>query len=158
LGHPGVVVILLGEVTIGTHLGRTLAAAFALGADGIQVGSRFAIAAESSAHNAYKKAVIDSLEGDTVLTLKSLTPVRLLKNAFYIRVENAIAKCATKEELAMLLGQRRAKQGIFEGNLEEGELEIGQVAAGLKQIETAADIVNDIWSGFLQTKERLQLL
>lgn len=135
--------------------GRSMLAAFALGAEGVQIGSRFAASVESSAHEAYKQAVIQAGEGDTVLTLKQLTPVRFIKNAFYEKVQAAEAACASKEELAALLGKGRAKKGIFEGNLEEGEIEVGQVSARLKEILTAGDIVAKVWREFVEEKERV---
>lgn len=135
--------------------GRSMLAAFALGAEGVQMGSRFAASLESSAHEAYKQAVIQAEEGDTVLTLKQLTPVRFIKNEFYEKVKAAEAACATKEELAMLLGKGRAKKGIFEGNLEEGEIEVGQVSARLSEVLPAGEIVARVWREFLNEKLRL---
>ena len=138
--------------------GRSMLAAFALGAEAVQIGSRFAASVESSAHEAYKQAVIQAGEGDTVLTLKQLTPVRFIKNAFYEKVQAAEAACASKEELAMLLGKGRAKKGIFEGNLEEGEIEVGQVSARISDVLSAGDIVASVWREFLLERERLSLL
>lgn len=138
--------------------GRSMLAAFALGAEGVQMGSRFAASLESSAHKAYKEAVVQAQEGDTVLTLKQLTPVRFIKNAFYEQVKAAEAACASKEELATLLGKGRAKKGIFEGNLEEGEIEVGQVSARISEVLSAADIVASVWREFLEEKERLSFL
>jgi len=135
--------------------GRSMLAAFALGAEGVQMGSRFAASIESSAHEAYKQAVIQAQEGDTVLALKQLTPVRFIKNAFYEKVKAAEAACASKEELAALLGKGRAKKGIFEGNLEEGEVEVGQVSARLTEILPAGEIVRNVWREFLEEKENL---
>jgi enoyl-[acyl-carrier protein] reductase II len=137
--------------------GRAMLAAQILGADGAQVGSRFAVSEESSAHIDFKKRVISSDEGDTVLTLKQITPVRLLKNEFYKKVLDAEATGATKEYLIDLLGKRRARRGIFEGDLVEGELEIGQVSAALKKIQPAAEIVNEIWQEYLAAKRNLLL-
>ncbi len=128
--------------------GRTMLAAEALGAEGIQVGSRFAVSAESSAHEAFKTRVVQSGEGETVLTLKQLTPVRLLKNEFYQRVSEAESRGAGREELKQLLGSRRARHGIFEGDLEAGELEIGQVSARIKEIQPAKDILDEIWRDY----------
>ena len=128
--------------------GRGVLAAFALGADGVQIGSRFAISAESSAHENYKKRVLLAQEGDTVLTLKDLNPVRLIKNTFYTKVKQAEANGASSDELKSLLGKGRAKKGIFEGDLEEGEIEIGQASAVLDKIESAATIVNQIWEEY----------
>jgi enoyl-[acyl-carrier protein] reductase II len=137
----------------GIASGRTMLAAEILGADGVQVGSRFAVSQESSAHIEFKKRVITSREGDTVLTLKQITPVRLIKNKFYENVRDAEENGATKEELIELLGNRRSKRGIFEGDLEEGELEIGQVSSMLRSIEPAASIVDDIWKEYVSLKK-----
>ena len=119
-------------------------AAFALGADGVQVGTGFAAAEESSAHIDFKKMIINSGEGDTKLMMKKIVPVRLLKNKFYYDVEKAEGVCATADELKNLLGKGRAKKGMFEGDLEEGELEIGQVSALLKEIQPAGKIIEDM--------------
>lgn len=135
--------------------GRAMVAAEALGADGVQVGSLFAVSSESSAHENFKNRVITSAEGETVLTLKQLAPVRLLRNSFYQQVQQAEDRGASKDELITLLGKRRAKQGIFEGNLDEGELEIGQVAATIRRIEPAALILENLWKDYLQVKQRL---
>lgn len=135
--------------------GRAILAAEALGADGVQIGSRFAVSVESSAHENFKKRVIESGEGDTVLTLKRLTPVRLIKNEFFNKVNEAEVRGATTEELAALLGKRRAKQGIFEGDLEEGELEIGQVSAMIRQIQPAQQIFSELWNEYLEAKRRI---
>ncbi|HYG00853.1 MAG TPA: nitronate monooxygenase [Chryseosolibacter sp.] len=134
---------------------RSMLACEILGADGVQIGSRFATSIESSGHDNYKDEVIKSGEGGTALTLKQITPVRLLKNNFYQQVDAAEKRGASVEELAELLGKRRAKQGIFEGNIHEGELEIGQVAAAIQKKQPAADIVKEIWSEYLQLKKRL---
>lgn len=133
--------------------GRTMFAAHALGAEGVQVGSRFAASQESSAHELFKKRITSSKEGDTMLTMKQLTPVRLIKNRFYEQVHEAEKRGASVEELRLLLGSRRSKLGIFEGDLDEGELEIGQVSAALRKIEPAADIINDIWEGYNRTRK-----
>jgi enoyl-[acyl-carrier protein] reductase II len=135
--------------------GRSMLAAFALGAEGVQMGSRFAASLESAAHETYKQAVVVAQEGDTVLTLKQLTPVRLIKNAFYEKIKVAEASCVSKQELAALVGKGRAKKGIFEGNLEEGEIEVGQVSARLTEVLPAADIVARVWQEFLEEKEKL---
>jgi len=135
--------------------GRAILAMEALGANGVQVGSRFAASAESSAHDNFKQSIVAAKEGDTMLSLKQLTPVRLLKNKFYELVSAAESRGASKEELATLLGKRRAKHGMFEGDLEEGELEIGQVAAGIQGVEPAAKIVSEMWSQYLDVKSRL---
>jgi enoyl-[acyl-carrier protein] reductase II len=135
--------------------GRAMLAAEILGADGVQIGSRFAVSEESSAHEKYKTRIISSSEGDTVLTLKQITPVRLIKNRFYTQVLEAEQRGASKQELEELLGKRRAKQGIFEGNIDEGELEIGQVSAAIKRIEPAAKIVEDVWTDYVKLKKNL---
>jgi enoyl-[acyl-carrier protein] reductase II len=119
-----------------------------LGAEGVQVGSRFVASNEASSHINFKKAVIDAAEGDTQLSLKKLTPVRLLKNKFFEQVEEAEKRGATEEELKILLGRARSKTGMFEGHLEEGELEIGQVSAIVDEILPAARIVENIWQEF----------
>jgi enoyl-[acyl-carrier protein] reductase II len=135
--------------------GRTMVAAEALGAEAVQIGSRFAISEESSAHPTFKERVIRCGEGETVLTLKKLTPVRLIRNAFYDQVHDAEAKGATVQQLQVLLGTRRAKRGIFEGDLDEGELEIGQVSASLNKIQPAAEIVREIWQEYREIKTRI---
>ena len=135
--------------------GRAMLAAFALGAEAVQVGSRFVASKESSAHQAFKEVVIHSVEGDTKLMLKKLTPVRLLKNNFREEVEAAELRGADVEELTTLLGRARAKKGMLEGDLIEGELEIGQVAASLKEILPAGKIVEQMWAEFQKEKQRL---
>ncbi|MEO6948205.1 MAG: nitronate monooxygenase [Ginsengibacter sp.] len=132
----------------GIATGRQMLACMILGADGVQIGSRFAASNEASAHDNFKDAITNSKEGDTVLTLKELTPVRLLKNHFYELITEAKNNYATVEQLKELLGRGRAKKGIFEGDMIEGELEIGQVSALLKEVKPAADIVRDIWKEF----------
>ncbi|MFL5728126.1 MAG: NAD(P)H-dependent flavin oxidoreductase, partial [Cytophagaceae bacterium] len=112
----------------GIGTGRGILGAFALGADGVQIGSRFAVSEESSAHTNFKKKVMESQEGETILTLKDLTPVRLIRNKFYEEVKAAQSRGASVEELKIMLGKGRAKKGIFEGDLDEGELEIGQIS------------------------------
>ncbi len=139
----------------GIGSGRAMMAAEALGADGVQVGSRFAASIESSAHENFKKIITQSREGDTVLTLKKLTPVRLIKNKFYEQVQVAENNAASVEELSQLLGQRRSKRGMFEGDLDEGELEIGQVSAGITKIESAQEILHDIWSQYNICKRKI---
>lgn len=136
--------------------GRSMLAAMILGADAVQIGSRFVMSEESSAHENFKDAVGQAKEGDTKLTLKELTPVRLIKNQFFQKVQEAEDGCATKEELAALLGRGRAKLGMFSGDLEEGELEIGQVSALLSQVQPASDIVEEIWNEYLQALKELQ--
>jgi len=135
--------------------GAQMLAAMALGADAVQVGSAFAVAAESSAHPNFKEKIIAAVEGDTKLRMKKLVPVRLLKNEFADLVAQAEASGASTEALMNLLGRARAKLGMFEGNMEEGELEIGQVSAMLGEIKPAAEILEEIWSGFLAAKGRL---
>lgn len=128
----------------GIGTGRGMLAALALGADGVQIGSRFVASIESSAHQAFKDKVVEIGDGGTKLTLKELTPVRLIKNDFYNQIEDAYAKVASIEQLKELLGRGRAKKGMFEGDVSEGELEIGQVASIIDDIKPAAQIVNDI--------------
>ena len=133
----------------GIATGRQMLAAMVLGAEGVQMGSRFVASEEASSHPVFKQAVIDAKEGDTVLTLKQLTPVRLIKNEFYQEVLQAEQRGATIEELKTLLGRGRAKKGMFEGNLSEGELEIGQVSAILDRILPAGQIVKKVWQEFV---------
>ena len=139
----------------GISTGRAMLAAMALGSDGVQIGSRFVASNESSAHENFKNAVIASSEGDTKLSLKALTPVRLLKNKFFHTVEEAEARGATPQELEELLGRGRSKKGMFEGNLDEGELEIGEVSGYIKDIKPAAEIIQDIMQEFTEAKKRL---
>ncbi len=136
--------------------GRSMLAVEALGAEGIQVGSRFAITTESSAHVNFKQKIISTTEGETLLTLKQLTPVRLIKNHFFKQVQEAEARGASVQELADLLGSRRAKKGIFEGDVEEGELEIGQISAALRKIESASDVVKEILEGYSSARQKLK--
>ena len=140
----------------GIGCGRTMAAAFCLGAEGVQVGSRFAASEESSAHISFKEQIIQAKEGSTQLTLKEITPVRLLKNAFFDQVEGVYEQGGSVEELKDLLGRGRAKKGMFEGDLEEGELEIGQISARLDHIEKAGDIVNSMMLEFGQVAKEFQ--
>jgi enoyl-[acyl-carrier protein] reductase II len=133
----------------GIATGRQMLAAMVLGAEGVQVGTRYVASEEASSHLNFKQAVINTNEGDTVLTLKQLTPVRLIKNEFYKQVLEAEQRGATKEELQQLLGRARAKRGMFEGNMDEGELEIGQVSALLDEILPAATITGNLWKEFL---------
>lgn len=128
----------------GIASGAAMLAAFALGAEGVQVGTRFALTAESSAHEAFKQHCLDLGEGDTRLLLRKVSPTRLAKGHFMTQVEEAEDAGATAEQLKDLLGKGRAKRGIFEGDLEQGELEIGQVAAMIDHIETAAEVVEDM--------------
>lgn len=138
--------------------GRSMLAAMALGAEGVQVGTRFVASKESSGHEAFKRRLIESNEGDTVLTLKQLMPVRLIKNDFYKKVQEAELRGASAEELKQLLGRARAKRGMFEGDMEEGELEIGQVAAYIRDIKPAAEIVEDIIKEFSEARAELMSL
>ncbi len=139
----------------GIRNGRGIAAALALGADGVQIGSRFVLSEESSAHAAFKNELLRSKEGDTILTLKELAPVRLLKNKFFQDILDAYAQGADKEALAQLLGKGRAKRGMFEGDLIEGELEIGQVAAYMDTILPVEQIVQSLINEFSATKEKI---
>ncbi len=132
----------------GIATGRQMLASMVLGAQGVQIGSRFVASEEASSHIKFKEAIVNAAEGDTMLSLKELTPVRLLKNKFYNDVKQAEERCATAEELKNLLGRARAKKGMFEGNMDEGELEIGQVSALINTIKPAADIVEEIWQEF----------
>ena len=132
----------------GIATGRQMLAAMVMGAEGVQMGSRFVASDEASSHFNFKNAVINSNEGDTVLTLKQLTPVRMLKNNFYKQVQEAENRGASIEELKLLLGRARAKKGMFEGQLEEGELEMGQVGANVRDILPAAKIVDEVWEEF----------
>lgn len=135
--------------------GKQMLAAFALGADGVQVGSRFVASVESSAHEAFKQAVVSANEGDTQLTLKQLVPVRLLKNEFFKRIEEAELRGAGTEEQKQILGRARAKKGMFEGDMIEGELEIGQVSAMLDEILPAGEIVNNMMNEFEATRNAI---
>jgi enoyl-[acyl-carrier protein] reductase II len=139
----------------GIATGNQIAAAMALGAKGIQMGTRFVASQEASSHIHFKKAVVAASEGDTLLSLKKLVPVRLLKNQFFDQVQEAEAKCASMEELKLLLGRGRAKKGMFEGNLEEGELEIGQVSALVKNILPASEIVKNVWEEYTACMKNL---
>lgn len=132
----------------GIATGRQMLAAMVLGAEGVQVGSRFVASEEASSHPMFKQAVIQAKEGDTQLSLKKLTPVRLLKNKFFEAVQEAELRGANTEELKRLLGRARAKRGMHEGDLDEGELEIGQVSALLDEILPAATIVKNMWTEF----------
>jgi enoyl-[acyl-carrier protein] reductase II len=168
-GHNGreetTTLCLIPEVRKTTHLpliaaggiatGAAMAAMFCLGAEGVQMGSRFVASLESSAHQSFKDKVLQAKEGDTALTLKELTPVRLIKNKFFEDVQTAYRRGADKTELAALLGKGRAKKGMFEGNMEDGELEIGQVASILNEILPAAEIVQQVMKEFQQTLDQL---
>jgi enoyl-[acyl-carrier protein] reductase II len=140
----------------GIASGQSMAAAIALGANGVQVGSRFVTTHESSAHINFKNAILNSLEGDTKLSLKQLTPVRLLKNEFSIQVTELENKGASSEELANFLGRGRAKKGMFEGDLVNGELEIGQVASQLKSLQSAKEVIDYMVMEYNSTIKRMQ--
>lgn len=137
--------------------GKGMLAAMVLGADGVQVGSRFVASEESSAHHAFKKMVVAAKEGDTLLTLKELAPVRMLKNKFFEEVMELYTKNPTKEQLVELLGRARAKRGMFEGDLEDGELEIGQIAGLIHDIKPAAKIIEEMVSEFDAAKKQAAL-
>jgi enoyl-[acyl-carrier protein] reductase II len=136
----------------GIATGKGMLAAMVLGAEGVQIGSRFVASHESSAHINFKQAVVSAKEGDTLLSMKKLVPVRLLKNEFQQAVQEAEDRGASVNELVELLGRARAKKGMYEGDMKEGELEIGQVAAAMDNIMPAGDIVNEIWTEFLAAK------
>lgn len=139
----------------GISSGESMAAVFALGAEGVQVGTRFALTEESSASDEFKQKCITLNEGDTALSLKKVTPVRLIKNDFYQQVKELEDRGATAEELRELLGRGRSKKGIFEGNLTEGELEIGQIASDIKQIIPAAQVVKEMVTSYNNTIETI---
>ena len=147
-------IIAAGGIATGTQM----AAAFVLGADGVQIGSRFVATFESSAHENFKNKIIQAKEGDTQLTLKQLTPVRLIKNNFFDEVIQAEQSGASIEELKNLLGKARAKKGMFEGDLIDGELEIGQVSASINEIKSAAEVVNEIYSDFKSVIKKISQL
>ena len=139
----------------GIATGRQMAASFALGASGVQVGSRFICTPEASSHIAFKEAIMNSKEGDTMLSMKKTVPVRLLKNSFFKQINEAENAGASADELAAILGRGRAKKGMFEGDLENGELEVGQVASMIKQIKPAGEVVKEIWDEFVSTASAL---
>jgi enoyl-[acyl-carrier protein] reductase II len=139
----------------GIATGRQMLAAFALGAEGVQIGSRFAASEESSLHANFKKKITELNEGDTHLSLKKLTPVRMVKNKFYQRVQEAEDRGASIDELKNILGRGRAKKGMFEGDLEEGELEIGQVSAMIKEIKPVNMIVKEIIEEYEMAKKEI---
>ncbi len=142
----------------GIATGQGMLAAMILGADGVQVGSRFVASEESSAHQAFKQAVVDSKEGATQLTLKELAPVRLIKNKFYNDIVELYKTAPTPEDLKTLLGRARAKRGMFEGDLEEGELEIGQISGLIHDIKPVAKIVKDMLLEYAKAKEQMTCL
>ena len=137
----------------GIYSGKSMLAAMVLGADAVQIGSRFVVSQESSAHIRFKNKIIELNDGDTALTLKELTPVRLVKNKFYLQIEDAYANDANTDDLKQLLGRGRAKKGMFLGDLNDGELEIGQVSALLEKIQPAKEIINDILTEFNTAKK-----
>lgn len=168
-GHNGreetTTMVLVPLVTKAVHIpviaaggiasGRQMLAALALGAEGVQIGSRFVASKEASSHIHFKNKIIDAREGDTDLSLKLLTPVRLLKNQFYQQIKQLEVQGTSPDELRALLGHGRAKKGMFEGDLDNGELEIGQVAASILSILPAAEIVNEIWQEFVDLKSSI---
>ena len=139
----------------GIASGKGMLAAMALGAEGVQIGSRFVCTPEASSHANFKNKIITAEEGHTELVLKRLTPVRLLKNEFYQQVKTAEGDCVPDEALNNLLGRGRAKKGMFEGDLVEGELEIGQVSAMIRSIQPAAQVVLEIWSEFKEVLKEM---
>ena len=136
----------------GIATGRQMLAAIALGASGVQIGSRFICTPEASSHQNFKDAILQSKEGDTMLSMKKTVPVRLLKNDFFTQINTAENNGASAEELQQILGRGRAKKGMFEGDLENGELEVGQVSSMIKEIKPAADVVKEIWEEYLEQK------
>jgi enoyl-[acyl-carrier protein] reductase II len=138
----------------GIATGRQMLAAMVLGAEGVQVGSRFVCSDEASSHINFKQAVVDAVEGSTMLSIKRVMPVRLIKNKFFQQIKFAEEQGAPKERLQEILGKGRAKKGMFEGELDEGELEIGQVSTLINNIKPAAEILNEIWQGFSLALER----
>lgn len=136
----------------GIATGKQMLAAMILGANAVQVGSRFICTPEASSHINFKEAILQAKEGDTMLSMKKTVPVRLLKNDFFEAVKTAENNGATAEELNQILGRGRAKKGMFEGDLNEGELEVGQVASMIKEIKPAAEIVKEIWDEFIELK------
>jgi len=140
----------------GIATGKQMLAAMILGADAVQIGSRFVCTPEASSHKNFKQAVIDANEGDTQLSMKKLVPVRLLKNNFFQKINDAEKRGAEETELQQILGKARAKKGMFEGDLDEGELEIGQVASLIHNIKPAADVVAEIWNEYEETLIQLK--
>ncbi len=139
----------------GIATGRGMLAAMVLGADGVQIGSRFVASNEASSHPNFKNKVVEAKEGDTQLTLKELAPVRMMKNKFFFEIQNLYQKAPTKEELIELLGRARAKKGMFEGDLDDGELEIGQIAGLIHEIKPAGEIIKEIISEFEMAKKQV---
>jgi enoyl-[acyl-carrier protein] reductase II len=140
----------------GIGTGRGMLAAFALGAEGVQIGTRFVVAEESSAHPAFKKRILEAKDGDTALVMKKVVPVRLLKNKFSDQIREMEARGVPAEELTNLLGKGRAMRGMFEGDLDEGELEAGQIAALIREIKPAGEIVEEIIREFREAKSNLE--
>ena len=141
----------------GIGTGNAMLATFALGAEGVQIGTRFALTEESSAHDNFKQLCLNLNEGDTKLLLKKLSPTRLVKGEFTTAVEEAEARGASAEEMKELLGKGRSKKGIFEGNLQEGELEIGQVASLFREMQTVSEVMKEIMEDFRKGMEKIQL-
>ncbi len=139
----------------GIATGKAMLSTMVLGADAVQIGSRFVASEESSAHKAFKQLVVEIKEGDTQLTLKELAPVRLIKNNFFNEIQELYKTAPSKEQLKELLGKARAKKGMFEGDLEKGELEIGQVAGIIHDIKPVANIVEDIMAEFEDAKKEI---
>jgi len=148
--HLQIPLIAAGGIATGT----AMHAALILGADGVQMGTRFAMTTESSSHDNFKKLCVETQEGDTFLTLKELAPVRLIRNKFFNELQEAYAKCATTEDLKALLGRARAKRGMFEGDLEDGELEIGQIAGLINEIKPVTIVMDEIIADFQQSIQR----
>lgn len=142
----------------GIATGRHMMAAFTLGAEGVQMGTRFAASTEASGHENFKQKIITTEEGGTALAIKKVVPVRLIKNKFYEQIQQAEDRGASAEELRSILGRARAKRGMFEGDLDEGELEIGEVSAHIRSIQPAATIVAEVWNEFLQVQKEIEQL
>ena len=142
----------------GIASGSSMLACFALGAEAVQMGTRFVASLESSGHSSFKNKVVESQEGETMLVLKQLTPVRMLRNKFFNQIAEAEGRGSSADELKLILGRARAKKGMFEGDMEEGELEIGQVAAAVHKIIPAGEIVKEVWEEFLEAKNRISKL
>ncbi len=139
----------------GIASGSSMLACFALGAEAVQMGTRFVASLESSGHSSFKNKVVESQEGETMLVLKQLTPVRMMRNKFFNQIAEAEGRGSSADELKLILGRARAKKGMFEGDMEEGELEIGQVAAAVHKIIPAGEIVKEVWEEFLEAKKRI---
>lgn len=142
----------------GIGSGRAMMAAFALGAEGVQLGTRFAASVEASGHENFKKKILETEEGSTIVSMKKIVPVRLIKNKFFEQIQSAEDRGASAEELISILGRARAKRGMFEGDLDEGELEIGEVSAQIHDIKPAAEIVKEIWEEFIKLKMEISAL